>query len=178
MNNEILTAINNDKALKSLFSPYQAVFSRAKHAKIFDYGCGYGWGSAYLAGVSDLVVGYDVDCGRIAYAASKYEDISNLRFISQLDLAQDDAFDIVIVSHVLDNGSDEKKMAEEILSKIKDGGSIIICAKAIYLQQLNALIDRIRQMSDVTEETQTDKSAERFGKILTSEMKVRKNKHV
>ena len=178
MNNEILAAINNDKALKSLFSPYLSVFSKAKHCKVFDYGCGYGWGSAYLAGVSDLVVGYDVDCDRIRYAASRYEGIGNLRFISQLDLAQDDYFDIVVVSHVLNSSSDEELIAKEILSKINNGGRIIICAKTIYSQQLNGLIDQIRKMSVTEEETKADRSAERFGRILISEMTVKEKKNV
>lgn len=172
--NKLLSTIENDEALLELFYPYFYVSEKEKDKTILDYGCGYGWGSSYLAKDSKRIVGYDIDSSRIDYANNEYGYLKNVIFVSSYEEIQPNTFDAVILSHVLQKESNILNISNEILSSLKEEGNIYICFKALFETEAKILIDAINTQATIEKQTWLERSAGRFGKVYLVDLKIRK----
>ncbi|MEX1029314.1 MAG: class I SAM-dependent methyltransferase [Paenibacillaceae bacterium] len=99
--------------------------------KVLDFGCGSGYGTAYIADYCNEIVGVDISLDAISYANSNY-NASNLSFkciepveeksLPFLDLE----FDMVISFQVIEHIKDTKSYLGEIRRVLKPNGVVII----------------------------------------------------
>lgn len=101
-----------------------------KHARILDYGCGYGRMTAELAAAGwRNVVGVDVSAGMIARGRREHPDL-DLRHVGGLPLAEPDAaFDAAILFAVLTcvpADADQRALIAELRRLIAPGGLLYV----------------------------------------------------
>lgn len=154
---ELFAVIFQDEFLTEMFRPYFEVFEREHQTRILDYGCGYGWGSAYLSKDSRQVLGYDVDQKRIQCAKEIYMQTKNLEFTYDWKEVESfrGEFDTVVMSHVLSETSDTEWMAKQVLSVLKEDGRLYLAGKYRYIQQMERLVERIDRLSKIEWEQRT-----------------------
>lgn len=88
-----------------------------KNLRVLDFGCGLGQNILYLPNA----MGYDISSYGIEFCRKK-------GIIATNDLSQipDEGFDIVLSTHVLEHHPHPKTMLEEIFTKLKKGGKLIL----------------------------------------------------
>ncbi len=96
--------------------------------RVLDIGCGYGYGSNHLAQIADHVTGIDYHPPAIEFAKEKYER-ENLTFL-QHDANtplpfEDDTFDLIISSEVLEHIANQDALLEEVKRVGKKGKFVI-----------------------------------------------------
>lgn len=98
--------------------------------RVLDVGCSYGWALGALTEKSDDLVGVDMDRDALQQARAAfphiefvYQDASALPF-------EDDAFDAVILSEVIEHVGDENKrfVIDEIYRVLRPGGLFVLTA--------------------------------------------------
>ncbi|MEO1053266.1 MAG: class I SAM-dependent methyltransferase [Bacteroidota bacterium] len=85
--------------------------------KILDYGCGMGQNIYKVPGA----VGYDISEYALEHCRSKGMNVTN-----HLEDLEDEGFDVVFSSHVLEHHPHPKTMLEEMRSKLKTGKELIL----------------------------------------------------
>lgn len=85
--------------------------------KILDYGCGLGQNMLNLPNA----VGYDISEYGVNFCREK-----GLKATNHLDDLEDNSFDYVFSSHVLEHHPHPKTMLEEMYSKLKPGGELLL----------------------------------------------------
>lgn len=88
-----------------------------KNEKVLDYGCGLGQNIYYMPNA----MGYDISQFGIEFCRRK-----GIKATNQLDEVPDAGFDVVLSAHVLEHHPHPKTMLEEIHSKLKKGGRLIL----------------------------------------------------
>ena len=100
-----------------------------KHARILDYGCGYGRATAALAAAGWRAVGVDFAAGMIARGRRENSGL-DLRHIEGLPLAEPDgAFDAAILFAVLtciSADADQRAVIAELTRLIRPGGLLYV----------------------------------------------------
>jgi 2-polyprenyl-3-methyl-5-hydroxy-6-metoxy-1,4-benzoquinol methylase len=94
--------------------------------KILDYGCGSGHFTNRIKNSkpSCTVIGADINAYAINYARQRY---NNIIFLNPDDhLFEQEDFDIIIVSHLLEHIHDREEFLQKVLCLLKKGGKIII----------------------------------------------------
>lgn len=107
---------------------YRYAMPRAR-GRVLDIGCGYGYGSALLAGVAARVDGIDFHAPAIASARREYP-ADNLHFHhhdanTRLPF-EDGVFDLVVSSEVLEHIHHQEGLLNEIKRVTRLGGSVIL----------------------------------------------------
>ena len=85
--------------------------------RILDFGCGLGQNILYLPNA----MGYDISNFGVEFCKRKGINATN-----NLDEVPDEGFDIVFTSHVLEHHPHPKTMVEQMYSKLKKGGTLIL----------------------------------------------------
>jgi SAM-dependent methyltransferase len=85
--------------------------------KILDYGCGLGQNIYYLPNAT----GYDISSFGVEFCRRKGINATN-----NLDEIENDHFDVVFSSHVLEHHPHPKVMLEEMYSKLKKGKKLVL----------------------------------------------------
>lgn len=98
--------------------------------KILDIGCAFGWTLGALTGKAQELVGIDMDAAALEQAKKNYP---NVKFIIQTATTlpfEDNMFDIVILSEVIEHVGDENKQCviDEAYRVLKKGGLFIFTA--------------------------------------------------
>jgi 2-polyprenyl-3-methyl-5-hydroxy-6-metoxy-1,4-benzoquinol methylase len=88
-----------------------------KNSKILDFGCGLGQNIYYLPNA----MGYDISKFGVEFCNKK-----KIKATNDLNEVPDEAFDIVISTHVLEHHPNPKEMLEQIFTKLKKGASLIL----------------------------------------------------
>lgn len=97
---------------------------------VLDVGCGYGWTLGRISGSIRNLVGVDVDEDALASASVNYPDI---RFVRQTGSSlpfDNESFDVVILSEVIEHVGDTNKLLviNEACRVLKCGGLFIFTA--------------------------------------------------
>jgi len=111
------------------FCAYKFAKDYAAGKTVLDIGCGEGYGSLYLSGFAQEVVGIDYDQGVIEYAKAKYQK-NNLRFFTLNANALDslkDKFDIICSFQCIEHIKEAENFLRSIRGLLKDKG-IFICS--------------------------------------------------
>jgi SAM-dependent methyltransferase len=98
-------------ALTKFFSGFDTT------SRVLDFGCGLGQNIYYLPNA----MGYDISKFGVEFCKKK-----NIKATNDLNEVPDEAFDIVISTHVLEHHPNPKEMLEQIFSKLKKGASLIL----------------------------------------------------
>ncbi len=85
--------------------------------RILDFGCGLGQNIFYLPNV----MGYDISKFGVEFCKKKNIDATN-----SVDEVPNEAFDIVLSTHVLEHHPNPKEMLQQIFNKLKKGGTLIL----------------------------------------------------
>lgn len=88
-----------------------------KESRILDFGCGMGQNMLYLPNA----VGYDISEYGLDFCRSKGLTVTN-----SVDDLEDNSFDVVFSSHVLEHHPHPKAMLEVMHSKLKSGGILLL----------------------------------------------------
>src|SRR5919199_1905686 len=88
-----------------------------KNLRVLDYGCGLGQNIYYMPNAA----GYDISQFGVEFCRRKGINATN-----HLDELADEGFDVVLSAHVLEHHPHPKTMLEEIYSKLKKGGKLIL----------------------------------------------------
>lgn len=110
---------------------YKIAQRLASGKKVLDFGCGSGYGTAYIADHCSEIVGIDISQAAISYANSNY-NASNLFFqciapVQEKPLPFLDAeFDMVISFQVIEHIRDTQSYLGEIRRVLKPNGIVII----------------------------------------------------
>ena len=175
----LIKTILQDDVLNGMFYAYDYLSQKEPISTILDYGCGYGWGSAYLADKGYEVVGYDIDEERINYAKNQYGNISHVKFTNQLDDAKMYRFDIIMFSHILKEEQDLEKIAKEVTSlKLSNQANIYIACKERYVSLANQLVQCLQKYIGVSRVIEVDKAIDQYGKIVLKVLSCGDNSYV
>ena len=107
----------------------------AEWESILDFGCGHGWASVYLSNKlpNRKITGVDVDPGAIKWSRTYAERYASnpaaLEFIEgdvDVDLAEHEKFDCLLISEVLEHVVDPWDAIEKLERWVRPGGSVII----------------------------------------------------
>jgi len=99
-------------ALKKFFSAYDL-----KNTRVLDFGCGFGQ-NIYL--LPDAV-GYDISQFSLSHARKK-----GVKVTDDLDNLEDESFDLVFSSHVLEHHPHPRMMIQTMRSKLKKGHELYL----------------------------------------------------
>ena len=105
---------------------YMLSFIDDNNQKILDYGCGSGHFTNRIKNSkpSCTVIGADINAYAINYARQRY---NNIIFLNPDDhLFEQEDFDIIIVSHLLEHIHYREEFLQKVLCLLKRGGKIII----------------------------------------------------
>ena len=100
-------------------------------ARVLDFGCGSGYGTARIASGCDAVIGVDISQDAIAFAGSRYhsENLS-YRVVEPVEKAplpfNDNSFDCVLSFQVIEHVIDPDAYLWEVLRVLRPGGKFII----------------------------------------------------
>ncbi|MDP3732507.1 MAG: class I SAM-dependent methyltransferase, partial [Candidatus Omnitrophota bacterium] len=111
------------------FCAYRFAKDYVFNKEVLDIGCGEGYGSNFLAGFANKVVGMDYDKEIVSYAKNKYQK-DNLGFYAMdaKDLSSfRNKFDIVCSFQVIEHIPDIKAFSENIKNLLSTKG-IFICS--------------------------------------------------
>jgi SAM-dependent methyltransferase len=107
---------------------YEFAASRSAPGSMLDAGCGVGYGTAFLAGRAEQVLGVDVSAETIAYARERYA-LANVSFevmdVATLELA-DATFDTICAFEVIEHVPDPLPVLEELARVLRDAGSLFV----------------------------------------------------
>jgi len=87
------------------------------NSRVLDFGCGLGQNIYYLPNA----MGYDISKFGVEFCKKK-----NINATNAIHEVPDEAFDIVISTHVLEHHPHPKEMLHQIYSKLKKGASLIL----------------------------------------------------
>ncbi len=87
------------------------------NSRVLDFGCGLGQNIYYLPNA----IGYDISKFGVEFCKKK-----NINATNDVNEVPDEAFDIVISTHVLEHHPNPKEMLNQIYSKLKKGASLIL----------------------------------------------------
>jgi SAM-dependent methyltransferase len=88
-----------------------------KDLRVLDFGCGLGQNILYMPNA----MGYDISKFGIEFCRRK-----GIKATNEVDEVPNAAFDIVLSTHVLEHHPHPKTMLEQIYSKLKPGGKLIL----------------------------------------------------
>lgn len=125
-----LRTVNRPGALGSDRCDWVAGAIHESAGRVLDIGCGYGWTLARLLGKVPDLIGIDLDEEALASARRNYPGI---RFVQQTGSSlpfEDESFDAVIFSDVIEHVGDENKrpVVDEAWRVLKRGGQLIFTA--------------------------------------------------
>lgn len=116
------------------FLSYKSLFPQERFGKVLELGCGIGYQSAFLAQIADHVVATDLPDENIdshapgMLQAQKLHEILNISNVELLGCSaenlpfEENTFDMVYSSHVLEHIPDQMKALAEIYRVLKPGG--------------------------------------------------------
>lgn len=112
------------------FPRYVFARERATGAKVLDFGCGTGYGSALLAEVANHVVGVDIDSSALKWA-SQFHNKPNLRFEMCSDLGKSlsaESFDLITCFELIEHLSEtaQREFVENARRLLAPGGKLLI----------------------------------------------------
>jgi len=87
------------------------------NSRVLDFGCGLGQNIYYLPNA----MGYDISKFGVEFCKKK-----DIHATNEVKDVPDEAFDIVISTHVLEHHPNPKEMLQQIYSKLKKGASLIL----------------------------------------------------
>ncbi len=88
-----------------------------RNLKVLDFGCGLGQNIFYMPNA----MGYDISRFGVEFCKRKGINATN-----DLDEVPNEAFDVVLSTHVLEHHPHPKEMLEDIHSKLKKGSTLIL----------------------------------------------------
>src|SRR5579885_212597 len=95
---------------------------------VLDIACGEGYGSALLAGKARLVIGADIDCSTVAFAAEAYR-APNLRYIAadarRIPFASG-SFDVIVSFETLEHFAEQAIFLAELRRLLRPSGLLVI----------------------------------------------------
>jgi SAM-dependent methyltransferase len=136
---ELLDSIQRDHFLNSMFSSYRRALAYAKEKNVLDYGCGYGWGSFYLAETGRLVTGFDNDRERIARAQNIFSR-DNLVFTGDRECLRHQ-YDVICLFQVLQFLDADNHGLQQIYDCLLPGGVLLLSSKSYYKHHVTAALD-------------------------------------
>ena len=100
---EIIRTIREDPFLSVMFSCYERAGEYAWDKNVLDYGCGYGWGSWWVAAWAREVTGYDPDRERIRFAQENFKSFKreNLSFTWNVDELEKGQYNMICLFMVI-----------------------------------------------------------------------------
>jgi len=111
------------------FCAYKFAKDFVSGKSVLDVGCGEGYGSDFLAGYANEVLGIDYDNDVISYAKEKYNK-KNLQFLG-LDIKDLSSlhrkFDVICSFQNIEHIRDTDELLKDILSLLNDSG-VFICS--------------------------------------------------
>ncbi|MBP6412631.1 MAG: class I SAM-dependent methyltransferase [Bacteroidia bacterium] len=134
------------------FLSYYALFPKKHWDAVLELGCGIGYQSAFLSKVATHVIATDLDEEDIethAPGMQKARDLLNHLDVKNVDLIscsaenlpfEDNSFDMVYSSHVLEHIPDQQKALKEIYRVLKPGG-IHFCVVPTTMEKIYAFIN-------------------------------------
>ena len=121
---------HNTQYLEAM-AAYHFLRGFVKDNVVLDAGCGFGYGTAYLADHAQRIVGIDFSPDTIAWAQKKYPG-KNISFkvadVTKLDFS-DGYFDVVCLFEVIHGLKEYNKALAEIKRVLKKGGLFIVSTR-------------------------------------------------
>ena len=116
---------------------------------VLDYGCGFGWGSFYLARFSKRVIGIDIDPKRIKYAKKNFST-ENLNFYTLGSFAKmnEPIFEVICLLQVVQHVKNHKELFNNLSRIIKKDGIIIVTTKRSCIGASNFIEKRFKVNPD------------------------------
>lgn len=111
-------------------TPYIASAVQRPVEKVLDIGCSYGWALDALTGKAETLVGIDMDEAALRQAGAQYPHIQFVHQDASTLPFEDETFDVVILSEVIEHVGDENKqlVIDEAHRVLKPGGLFIFTA--------------------------------------------------
>lgn len=106
--------------------------------RVLDAACGEGYGSAWLAGVAQSVLGVDVDPATVEHAARRYGSMGNLHFrqgdATALDELPAASFDLIASFETLEHVHEQERMLAGFARLLDEAGVLLVSSpdKAEY----------------------------------------------
>jgi SAM-dependent methyltransferase len=99
---------------------WAVTFSAGK--RVFDYGCGSGYGAAYLADTAAHVTGYDIDPDAVDYANDRHR-AANVEFTT--DKPPDGSYDIALSFQVIEHVAPDPYLSD-VRRCLRPGGILLV----------------------------------------------------
>lgn len=125
----IYSTIKEDTYLSALFGSYKRAVPYVRGMTVYDYGCGYGWGTYFLSHYCKHIIGADIDKERIDYARKNMARNNLLFRVLDDSYKQHDIFEIICLFQVIQWVRDPEAILGKLKKNIKDEGIIIITTK-------------------------------------------------
>lgn len=105
---------------------YQQIAPWCRGARVFEAGCGEGYGAAGLSRVAATVIGLDYDEPAVAHIARTYPEIAVLRGnLAQLPV-RDGAIDVVVNMQVIEHLWDQPGFLTEVARVLRPAGTLLL----------------------------------------------------
>lgn len=132
-------AIEGDRLLRDLYNTYKYIGGFAKGKKVIDLGCGYGFGTYYIATKAEFTLGLDSSHERIAYAENHHKH-ERLRFLvadcadTQLER---EGFECACMVQVVQYLKNPRKAIREAGALLHKNGKYFIATKKVNCENIS-----------------------------------------
>ena len=128
---EIIRTIREDPFLSVMFSCYERAGEYAWDKNVLDYGCGYGWGSWWVAAWAREVAGYDPDRERIRFAQENFKSFKreNLSFTWNVDELEKGQYNMICLFMVISYIEEKEAVLKQAVSCLAQSGTLWVSYK-------------------------------------------------